>query len=85
MYKKKTCKGNGVIAWCNLAIAPDLNLLMMHCNTPSLFLKQILDVNNISNIFYFSLRWLIIIAKVLWISKAYNAIYVICGIELGEN
>ena len=31
--------------------------------SPSLFLKQILDVNNISNEFYFSLKWLIIFAE----------------------
>ena len=57
----------------------DLTKKKLDCNTPSLFLKQILDVNNISNEFYFSLRWLIIFAEVFWISKAYNGIYVIYG------
>ena len=55
------------------------------CNTPSLFLKQILDVNNISNEFYFSLRCLIIFAEVFKISEANNGIYGICGNKLGEN
>ena len=57
----------------------------MSCNTPSLFLKQILDVNNISNEFYFSLRCLIIFAEVFKISEANNGIYGICGNKLGEN
>ena len=57
---------------------------VMSCNTPSLFLKQILDVNNISNEFYFSLR-LIIFAEVFKISEANNGIYGICGNKLGEN
>ena len=56
-----------------------------YCNTPSIFLKKILVVNNISSEFYFSLRWLIIFTEVFWKSKAYNGIYVICGNELGEN
>ena len=55
------------------------------CNTPSLFLKQILDVNNTSNEFYFSLSWLIILQKSLEYLKHYNGIFVICGNELGEN
>ena len=53
--------------------------------SPSLFLKQILDVNNISNEFYFSLRCLIIFAEVFKISEANNGIYGICGNKLGEN
>ena len=55
------------------------------CNTPSLFLKQILGGNNTSNKFYFSLRWLIIFAEVFEYLKHYNGIFVICGNELGEN
>ncbi|KAL4603726.1 hypothetical protein ACB092_10G144400 [Castanea dentata] len=61
------CFVQNLTSWKTIEVGKALDglyLLQLDCNTPSLFLKQILDVNNISNEFYFSLKWLITFTEV---------------------